>query len=413
MAPQRQSSPKGSSQQWKQTSRSPALDEQIQRWSSSYVPHLLDFLSPWTHTDNLDISNHYMGAQMTQSTPPASSPHSSNSSEAASGSTSTHMGQLPGPEPAYIPYPGYATYHSYGVPPHWTRGPAPPYTHVVPSTDAGAGVAHHAFQAGQNGHYPPAVGDVPRATQIGQYLPPNAAAPPPARTPHHQPFSSIPGGMNPHACAPPIHQAIFNQHHGPELSMGSASSSLPQAPSCQVRRRRKAKKSATSLHKIYSDPLFTPVLDEYGQPTGKFVCSIDGKKIGPHGYHRHTMSIKHQGSELKRIKCSLCSKSYTRGDSYKRHVDNGTCKRATAVVAPPSFPASQDSRSCASPAPVAAPTMVFAYACPYPRFAPLMSQNVQSGTPSFTTTVTVSQLEEEEEEEEEEDDSDFWEANEI
>ncbi|KAG2080363.1 uncharacterized protein F5147DRAFT_765963 [Suillus discolor] len=339
-----------------------------------------------------------------------------------------HMGQLPGPEPAYIPYPGYATYHPYGVQPHWTRGPAPQYTPVVPSTDAGAGVAHHAFQAGQNGHYPPAVGDVSRATQIGQYLPPDVAAPPPARTLYHQHFPSIPGGANPHAYAPPIpHQGIFNQHHGPELSMGSASSSLPQAPSCQVRRRCQAKKSTTSLHKIYSDPLFKPVVDEYGQPTGKFVCSIDGGEIGPHGYRKHMISDKHQGSKLKRIKCSLCFKSYTRGDSYKRHLDNGTCKRATAVVAPPSYPAGEDSGtvvappsypagedsgSSASPAPVAAPTIVFAYACPYPRFAPPMSQNAQSGTPSFTTSVTVSQLEEEEEEEEE-DDSDFWEANEI
>ncbi|KAG1821436.1 hypothetical protein EV424DRAFT_1539163 [Suillus variegatus] len=260
MAPQRQSSPKGSSQQWKQTSRIPALDEHIQWWPSSPVPHLLDFLSPQTRTDNLDISNHYMGAQMTQSTPPASSPHSSDSSETAYhiGSTSMHMGQLPGPEPTYIPYPGYATYHSYGVPPHWTRGPVPPYMPVAPSTDAGAGVAHHVFQAGQNGHYPPAVGDVSCATQIGQYLPPNAAAPPPAHTLYHQPFPSIPEGVNPYTYrdTPPIpHQGIFNQHHRPELSMGSASSSLPQAPSCQVRQRRKAKKSKTSFSKIYSDVL--------------------------------------------------------------------------------------------------------------------------------------------------------------
>ncbi|KAG1821412.1 hypothetical protein EV424DRAFT_1346888 [Suillus variegatus] len=348
-----QSSPKGSSQQWKQTSRIPALDEHIQRWPSSAVPHLLDFLSPWMHTDNLDLSNHYMGAQMTQSTLPASSPHSSDSSKAAYhiGSASMHMSQLPTPEPTYISHPGYATYHLYGVPPHWMHSPTPPYTPVVPLTDGGAGVAHHMFQAGQNGYYPPAVDDVPCATQIGQYLPANAAAPPPARTPHHQPFPSIPGGMNPHAYPPPIpHQAIFNQHHGPELSMGSASLSLPQAPSCQK-----------------------PVLDEYVNPQENF---------------------------------------YTRGDSYKRHLDNGTCEWATAVVALPS--ASQDLGSCASPAPVAAPTMVFAYACLYPRFAPPMSQNVQSGTPSFMTSVTVSQLlEEEEEEEEEEDNFDFWEANEI
>ncbi|KAG1898066.1 uncharacterized protein F5891DRAFT_1045809 [Suillus fuscotomentosus] len=173
-----------------------------------------------------------------------------------------HMGRLPGPEPACIPYPGYATYHPYGVPPHWMRGPAPPYTPVVPSTDAGAGVAHHTFQVGQNGHYP-TVGDVSRATQIGQYLPPNAAAPPPAHTLYHQPFPSIPGGANPYAYAPPIpHQGIFNQHHGPELSMGSASSSLPQAPGrvVKVRKRRKVKQTKTSFSKIYNDALFVSFL---------------------------------------------------------------------------------------------------------------------------------------------------------
>ncbi|KAG1796358.1 uncharacterized protein HD556DRAFT_1307091 [Suillus plorans] len=198
---------------------------------------------------------------MTQSTPHASSPHGSDSSDATHHmpNTGMHMGQLPGPEPACIPYPGYATYHPYGVPPHWTRGPAPPYTPVVPSPDAGAGVARHAFQAGQNSYYPPAVGDVSRATQVVQHPPPDAAAPPPARTLYHQPFPSIPGGAGPHAYAPPIpDQGIFNQHHGPGLSMGSASSSLPQAPSCQkqVRQRRKVKKIKTSSGKIYNDPLF-------------------------------------------------------------------------------------------------------------------------------------------------------------
>ncbi|KAG2107723.1 uncharacterized protein F5147DRAFT_837306 [Suillus discolor] len=317
---------------------------------------------------------------MTQSTPPASSPHGSDSSDATHHmpNTDMHMGQLPGPEPACIPHPGYATYHPgyvtyhpYGVPPHWTCGPAPPYAPVVPSPGAGAGVARHAFQAGQNGYYPP-------------------------------------GGANPHAYAPPIpHQGILNQHHGPGLSVGSTSLSLPQAPGCQkqVRQRRKVKKSELRSSGIENDPLFKPVLDEYGQPKGKFVCAMDGRIIGPSGYlvriptlmidvsHHHVVVI-----------------SYTRGDSYKRHLDNGTCERSTAVGALPSYPATTSS---ASPAPVAAPTMAFAYAypCPYPRFSPSMSQNVQSGTPGFTNPVLFSRLEEEEDEEE--DDSDFWEANEI
>ncbi|KAG2337770.1 hypothetical protein BDR05DRAFT_969889, partial [Suillus weaverae] len=94
---------------------------------------------------------------MTESTPHASSDGSNSSVP----NTGTPMGQIPWPQPAYIP--GYAPppNYQYGMPPNGMHGVAPQYAPVAPSAGAGAGVTHHAFQPGQNGHYPPAVGNVP------------------------------------------------------------------------------------------------------------------------------------------------------------------------------------------------------------------------------------------------------------
>ncbi|KAG1791035.1 uncharacterized protein HD556DRAFT_661981 [Suillus plorans] len=138
--------------------------------------------------------------------------------------------------------------------------------------------------------------------------------------------------------------------------MGSASSSLPQAPGrvAKVRERCKAKNTKICSGKIYSDPLFKPVLNEYGQP----------KVIGPDSYRKHTRSVDPKLNRFKdtqdleqrelRIPTLMIDAShhfvlirYTRRDSYKRHSQpstvhtcSGTGERSTAVGALASYPTS-------------------------------------------------------------------------
>ncbi|KAG1814031.1 uncharacterized protein BJ212DRAFT_1300888 [Suillus subaureus] len=141
--------------------------------------------------------------------------------------TGMHMGQLPWPQLAYIIHLG--CYYPYGVPPNVPRGAAPPYAPVAPSPGADTGVAHHAFQTGQNGYYPPAVVDV-------------------------------------------------TNHHEPNLTTGFAPSFVPQVPSLSVGQKRVAedlkerdvKRTKISSDKIKDDPLFKPVLDGYGQHNGTY-----------------------------------------------------------------------------------------------------------------------------------------------
>ncbi|KAG1886082.1 hypothetical protein F4604DRAFT_1675754 [Suillus subluteus] len=120
---------------------------------------------------------------MTQYTIHASSSHGFDSSNVTQymPNTGMYMGQVPWPQPAYIP-PGYAPARPHfphgGVSRNGTNGTAPPHAPVAPSSGVGPGVPPHAFQAGQNGHYPPATANVLRATCVGPYPPLTAAAPP-------------------------------------------------------------------------------------------------------------------------------------------------------------------------------------------------------------------------------------------
>lgn len=208
---------------------------------------------------------------MTQYAPHVSSSNGSDSSNATQymPSTSVYMGQFPWPQPAYIPNSGI--YYPYGMPANGTHNVPPPYAPVAPSPSAGAGVAHHASQAGQNVYQPPALANVSYATHVGPYLPLTAAAPSqdPSTPPlYHQPFqsTSFSGGANPYA-APIPHQGYFHQHHGPGLATGFASSSLPQAPSFSVSPKciaedidRHIKQSKIIPGGMRNDPLFVSFL---------------------------------------------------------------------------------------------------------------------------------------------------------
>ncbi|KAG2365488.1 hypothetical protein BDR07DRAFT_1374290 [Suillus spraguei] len=154
---------------------------------------------------------------------------------------------------------------------------------------------------------------------------------------YHQPFplSALPRAVIPYA-PPAPHQGYLHQYHGPGLATGSASSSLPQAPSFLVGQKRIAeslqdrdvKLTGTSCNGIQNDPLFKPVLNRCGQPEGTFKCSKDGMILHPASYLKHINTQKHLGFKLEKFKCPGCSKSYTRRDTCRRHWDNGCGKLA-------------------------------------------------------------------------------------
>ncbi|KAG2343951.1 hypothetical protein BDR05DRAFT_989477 [Suillus weaverae] len=377
---------------------------------------------------------------MTQSTTTTTS-SSSQGSDAIqyTPNTGMYMGQLPWPQPPYIPHPDF--YYPCGVPPNAMHGAAPPYAPVAPSSSVGPGVAHDACQAGQNGFYPPVVANVSRATYAGPYPPLTAAAPPqqyPSVPPlYHQgiPSSSFSGATNNYAPSIP-HQAYLHQHHGPGLATGSASLSLPQSLSAGRKRvaedleERDVKRTKIGSGGIKNDPLFKPVLDHHGQPDGTFMCSKDGMILRPGSYLKHINTKKHLGFKLNKFKCPGCPQTYTRRDACKRHWDDGCGKLAPEGSRLSYLAACQGSdMSSASAAPVTVPTTAFTFSYPYPVVATSMSQNVQTappaaacvvqscGTPSLADLLLcLSQSPENDvvtEPVEDDDDPDFWEANEI
>ncbi|KAG1768447.1 hypothetical protein EV702DRAFT_720401 [Suillus placidus] len=324
---------------------------------------------------------------MTQSTCPSSSQGSDATQYTPN--TDMNMGQLPWPQPAYIPHPDF--YYPYGVPPNAMQGAAPPYAPVAPSA-------------------PPL---------------------------YHQgiPLSSFPGATNNYAPSIP-HQAYLHQHHGPGLATGSASSSVPQSLSAGQKRvaedleERDVKRTKIGSGGIKNDPLFTPVLDQHGQPDGTFVCSKDGMILRPGSYLKHLNTKKHLGFKLNKFKCPGCPQTYTRRDACKRHWDDGCGKLAPEGSRLSYLAACQGSgMSSASVAPVTAPTTAFTFSYPYPVIATSMSWNVQitppaacvvqsCGTPSVADLLLcLSQSPENdvvtEPAKDDDDDPDFWEANEI
>lgn len=108
----------------------------------------------------------------------------------------------------------------------------------------------------------------------------------PSATPlYHQPIS-FPGAANPYAPLTP-HKGYFHRHHVPVLATSSAFSSLPRAPSISQKRIAEhlcycdVKQAKIGSCGMKNDPLFTPVLDQLGQPNGTFVCSRDGMALNP------------------------------------------------------------------------------------------------------------------------------------
>ncbi|KAG1793950.1 uncharacterized protein HD556DRAFT_1443323 [Suillus plorans] len=266
---------------------------------------------------------------MTQS-PSHPSSHGSDSSNANQDTPNTgmHVGQFPWPHPAHMHHPGHAP-----APPRFPYGVPPPYAH--------AGVVHHTPQAGQHGHFPPAVVHVSHATHVGPYPPLTAAASPPqhpsAPPMYHRPFPSghFPGVTTSYATHT-SYQSYLHQQHGAGLVTGSASPSLPQAPSLSVGEKRVAKnlqdrnlkRIKMGSGRIKDDPLFEPMLDQHGQHDGRYVCSKDGQLVRPGSYKRHLKTEKHLGHKPTEFTCPGCLETYTRRDMCKKHWDNRCGKLA-------------------------------------------------------------------------------------
>lgn len=268
---------------------------------------------------------------MTQSTPNASSSHSFESSNVAQHmpNTSMHMGQFPWLQLGYIPHSGF----DY-PPPNVTHGAILKDAPVASLPSAGLGVAHHA--------------------------------------------SSFPGAAN-HYAPPMQHQGYLYQHQGPEFATDFAPPLVPQVLGLSAGEKRvaedlgghHAKRTKINPGGMKNDPLFRPMLDEHGQPDGKFMCVKDGMVLNPQSYLKHIKTKKHLGYKLEIFKCLVCSMTYARLDSCKRHLYGRKCGKAAAGGPPPSFSAGPASASSCVVAPAMVPTMAFTYAYPYP--TPVMS----------------------------------------
>jgi hypothetical protein len=187
-----------------------------------------------------------------------------------------------------------------------------------------------------------------------------------------------------------------------------------------------------------------PMLDEIGQPDGKFMCVKDGMVLNPQSYLKHIKTKKHLGYKLEIFECPACSMTcvpkfstparliidivvvirYTRLDACKRHY-GGKCRKAAAGGPPPSFSARPASVSSC----VVAPALVFTMAFTTPvmsvpqhvHIAPPENCITQPcGTPtvidpihclpqSSETAINAEATEGGEDDE----DPDFWEVNEI
>ncbi|KAG2365474.1 hypothetical protein BDR07DRAFT_1481255 [Suillus spraguei] len=338
---------------------------------------------------------------MTQSTPNASSSHGSESFD----------------EAQHMPNTG-----SYSVAPNTLHGAAPTYTPLAPFPGVVVGVPQYEFQAGQNGCYPLAMAS---ATD-NQYPPPQY---PFAFSLYHQPFplNAFPGANIPYALPPP-HQEYLHPHHGSGLQTGFSHSFIAQVPGLVVDKKCVAEDDTKEI-KIYSfrgiknDPLFTPVLNQHGEPNGTFMCSKDGVILHSDGYSKHIRSRKHLGYKLEKFKCpaSDCSRSYARSDACKRHWDNGCGKRAPEGSRMSYRAACQAAASSASAAPVVEPAPALTHPYPYPYPMPVipMSGNVQFTPPApnvahwYGTPYSGEVAEPAENDKDEDDDADFWDANEI
>ncbi|KAG1841932.1 hypothetical protein DFJ58DRAFT_807456 [Suillus subalutaceus] len=142
----------------------------------------------------------------------------------------------------------------------------------------------------------------------------------------------------------------------------------PYAPVCQKRvaedlEDRETKQIKMGSGEINNDPYFKPVLDQYGQHDGTYVCSKDGMVIRPGRHIYDVKTAKHLCCGLVLFQCPLSLETCTRRGACKRHGDDG-CRKLAAEGAPPYSATYQGSMSSASTSPVGVPTAAFTFSFP-------------------------------------------------
>ncbi|KAG1770868.1 hypothetical protein EV702DRAFT_1281786 [Suillus placidus] len=153
-----------------------------------------------------------------------------------------------------------------------------------------------------------------------------------------------------------------------QSTSGSASSLLPQAQSLSVGQKRvaedleecDAKRINLGTGGTNNDRYLKPVLYQYGQRDGTYVCYKDGSVIRPGSHMYHTETAEHLGVLFK---CPLSAKTYPRYDACKHRGDG--CDKRTAEGAPPSHSAArQGSMNSTSASSVGLPTAAFTFSLP-------------------------------------------------
>ncbi|KAG1773269.1 hypothetical protein EV702DRAFT_1201148 [Suillus placidus] len=154
-----------------------------------------------------------------------------------------------------------------------------------------------------------------------------------------------------------------------QSTSGSASSFLPQAQSLSVGQKRvaedleecDAKRINMGSGGTNNDRYLKPVLYQYGQRDGTYVCYKDGSVIRPGSHMYHIETAEHLGVLFK---CPLSAKTYPRYDACKMHLGDG-CGKLAAEGAPPSHSAAcQGSMSSASASSVGLSTAAFTFSLP-------------------------------------------------
>ncbi|KAG1849885.1 hypothetical protein DFJ58DRAFT_445959 [Suillus subalutaceus] len=114
---------------------------------------------------------------------------------------------------------------------------------------------------------------------------------------------------------------------------------------------------------INNDPYFKPVLDQYGQHDGTYVCSKDGMVVRPGSHIYDVKTAKHLCCGLVLLQCPLSPETCTRRGVCKRHWDDG-CRKLAAEGTPPYSATYQGSMGSASASSVGVPTAAFTFSLP-------------------------------------------------
>ncbi|KAG1742709.1 uncharacterized protein EDB91DRAFT_1336000 [Suillus paluster] len=299
---------------------------------------------------------------------------------------------LPYPSQHYLPPPGNATAQGndpYSFPPNMVPAAAPPYAPVASSSGVGAGNAPSL--PSQTYPYSPQLVDIERSTSIQSFV--NGALHPAVSLPqehatapvqYYQPplpsggFAGVPPAYQVQAfhqqnMPPPISQQPYlAQPNGAELTMTSASYSLPQAPASSVSAGQKrvaedlgddkASKKSKLPKKISNDPEFVQLPDENGRRVIK--CLRCDEKMNSTSYGKHIQTLKHRGLTEGEFICG-CGHPYSRIDALERHWKDSPCgKKRKMCKRPSSSIPSQGSTSSASASPAAFPTAPFTFHAP-------------------------------------------------